>query len=150
MKKLLTMALISILATSFCVGAFAGCRGKDSSNSSSNNGTFENFEPTVYKDNGEDIADYKIVISASASNSTVYGAEILQTRINQVLGVELPIVTDVAAEGELEIILGDTTRKECDEFDFDTLGSESFQVKNVDKDLVIAGNDRGLLYGVYA
>ena len=50
----------------------------------------------------------------------------------------------------MEIILGDTTREACDEFDFKSLGEESFAVKNVDDDLVIAGHARGVLYGVYA
>ena len=144
MKKTLAKVLIGVLASSFCVGVFAGCNG------SSDGGKKGKFEPIVYEDNGEDIADYKIVISSSASKSTAYGAEILQKRLKQALNVQLPIVTDATAEGDLEIILGDTTRKECDGFNYTAFGEESFAVKNVNNDLVIAGNDRGLLYGVYA
>lgn len=144
MKKILTKVLTGVLASSFCAGAFAGCNGP------SNGGGNGKFEPIVYTNNGEDIANYQIVISNSASKSTAYGAEILQKRLKQALNVQLPIVTDATAEGDLEIILGDTNRKECDGFNYTALGEESFAVKNVGNDLVIAGNDRGLLYGVYA
>ena len=150
MKKLAakTLALASVLATIFCVSVFSGC--KDPEEPSSGKPPYEKYEPTVYVDNGEDIADYQIVISASAKKSTAYGAEILQKRIKQAVNVEIPIVTDATPAGDLEIILGDTTRSACDGFNFSALGSESFEVKNVSNDLVIAGNDRGVLYGVYA
>ena len=118
--------------------------------SSSSEGGYEEFEPTLYESNGENIADYSIVISQSANKAATYGASILQSRIQQAIGVELPIVTDDTAEGDLEIILGDVQREACEGINFNALGEESFQVKNVDNDLVIAGNDRGLLYGVYA
>ena len=153
MKKLVAKMLNVLLASSLVLGAFSGCSTGENNSSSSDSHTpepVEKFEPIVYEDNGENIADYKIVVSATADKSTNYGAQILQKRIKQAINVELPIVTDATAEGGLEIILGDTTRAECDAFNFETLGSESFQVKNVDNDLVIAGNDRGLLYGVYA
>ena len=153
MKKLVVRALTGILVSAFCVSAFAGCGGGKSSESdvtSSGNETVETFEPKTYADNGENIADYSIVISASASQAATYGASILQTRIKQATGAELPIVTDAAAEGDLEIVLGNTQRQASAGIDFNALGEESFQVKNVENDLVIAGNDRGLLYGVYA
>lgn len=150
MRKLAakTLALASVLATIFCVSVFSGC--KDPNEPSSGKPPYEKYEPTVYVDNGEDIADYQIVISASAKKSTAYGAEVLQKRIKQAVNVEIPIVTDATPAGDLEIILGDTTRTACDGFNFSALGSESFEVKNVSNDLVIAGNDRGVLYGVYA
>ena len=123
---------------------------EDSSSSSSEEEKEETYEPTVFESNGEEIADYSIVIAKSANKAATYGASILQSRIQQAIGVELPIVTDDTAEGDLEIILGKTKREACSSFNFDALGEESFSVKNVDDDLVIAGNDRGLLYGVYA
>ena len=153
MKRLLAKILDIFLAGTFVLGVFSGCvsgTGGSSSDSSSPEKPIGEFEPVVYEGNGEDIAEYSIVISKSSDKTTRYGADILQKRIKQAVGVELPIITDDTAEGECEIILGDTAREECDAISFDALGSESFQVKNVGNDLVIAGNDRGLLYGVYA
>ena len=151
MRKLATktLALASVLATIFCVSVFSGCKDPDDP-STGGKPPYEKYEPTVYVGNGEDIADYQIVISASAKKSTEYGAQILQKRIKQAINVELPIVTDATPTGDLEIILGDTTRTACDGFNFSALASERFEVKNVSNDLVIAGNDRGVLYGVYA
>lgn len=142
--------LARVLAFSLCVSALAGC-GENGAGSSSTGGTTETpFEPIEYASNGQDVSDYSIVISQSANKSIQYGATILQTRIEQATGATLPIVTDDTAEGDLEIILGNTTREESAEIDFDSLGEESFVVQTVEDDLVIAGNDRGLLYGVYA
>ena len=156
MKKIFTKALASILGSSLFIGSLAGCSwggsnsSENSDNSSGDNGTVEKFEPITFVSNGESISDYTIVISASANKATSYGATILQTRIKQAIGAELSIVTDATEERELEIILGDTNRQEDEGIDFNALGEESFQVKNVGNDLLIAGNDRGLLYGVYA
>ena len=143
--------LARVLAFSLCVSALAGCGENGAGSSSSTGGTTETpFEPIEYVDNGQDVSDYSIVISQSANKSIQYGATILQTRIEQATGATLPIVTDDTAEGDLEIILGNTTREESAQIDFDSLGEESFVVQTVEDDLVIAGNDRGLLYGVYA
>ena len=156
MKKIFTKALASILGSSLFIGSLAGCSGGgsnssgNSDNSSGGNDAVEKFEPITFASNGESISDYTIVISASANKATSYGATILQTRIKQAIGAELSIVTDATEERELEIILGDTNRQEDEGIDFNALGEESFQVKNVGNDLLIAGNDRGLLYGVYA
>ena len=100
--------------------------------------------------NGEDITSYSIVISDDASKSTQYAATILQARLRQALGVDITVTTDATAEGEFEIILGETNRNECADINYNDLGEEGFLIKNVGKDLVIAGNDRGSLYGVYA
>ena len=143
--------LARVLAFSLCVSALAGCGENGAGSSSSTGGTTETpFEPIEYASNGQDVSDYSIVISQSANKSIQYGATILQTRIEQATGATLPIVTDDTAEGDLEIILGNTTREESAEIDFASLGEESFVVQTVEDDLVIAGNDRGLLYGVYA
>ena len=143
--------LARVLAFSLCVSALAGCGENGAGSSSTTGGATETpFEPIEYVDNGQDVSDYSIVISQSANKSIQYGATILQTRIEQATGATLPIVTDDTAEGDLEIILGNTTREESAQIDFDSLGEESFVVQTVEDDLVIAGNDRGLLYGVYA
>ncbi len=143
--------LARVLAFSLCVSALAGCGENGAGSSSTTGGATETpFEPIEYASNGQDVSGYSIVISQSANKSIQYGATILQTRIEQATGATLPIVTDDTAEGDLEIILGNTTREESAQIDFDSLGEESFVVQTVEDDLVIAGNDRGLLYGVYA
>ena len=143
--------LARVLAFSLCVSALAGCGENGAGSSNGTGGATETpFEPIEYASNGQDVSDYSIVISQSANKSIQYGATILQTRIEQATGATLPIVTDDTAEGDLEIILGNTTREESAQIDFESLGEESFVVQTVEDDLVIAGNDRGLLYGVYA
>ena len=143
--------LARVLAFSLCVSALAGCGENGAGSSSTLGGATETpFEPIEYASNGQDVSDYSIVISQSANKSIQYGATILQTRIEQATGATLPIVREDTAEGDLEIILGNTTREESAQIDFDSLGEESFVVQTVEDDLVIAGNDRGLLYGVYA
>jgi hypothetical protein len=108
------------------------------------------YAPETYVSNGENIANYSIVVSDTASKSTQYAATILQSRIRQAVGVDVAVITDAEDERGLEILLGQTNRTANEGIDFNALGEESFIVKNVDNDLVIAGNDRGVLYGVYA
>ena len=108
------------------------------------------FAPQEYVSNGYQIADYTIVVSDDADKSTQYAATILQAQLRKALGYDVAVVTDVEAEGNLEILLGATNRSAGSDIDYATLGEEGFVVKNVDNKLVIAGNERGVLYGVYA
>ena len=112
-----------------------------------NDGT---YAPETYISNGEEIEKYTIVVADNANKATQYAATILQARLRQVIGVDVAVVTDATAETELEILLGNTNRTACLGIDFAALGEESYRVKTVGNDLVIAGNDRGVLYGVYA
>ena len=148
MKKTFVKVLTGALAFVCCANMFVGCSGGGETSSSSQ--SEGKYEPIGYVDNGESISDYSIVISQTASASVAYGAETLQTRIKQATGVQLPIITDATPERELEIILGNTQREESSSVNFSELGEESFVVQNAGSDLVIGGNDRGLLYGVYA
>ena len=148
MKKTFVRVLTSVLAFVCCLNAFIGCSGGEETSSGSVGE--EKYEPVDYVDNGESLSDYSIVVSQTANAVVSYGAETLQARIKQAAGVELPIITDAMPERELEIILGETNRAESASVNFSALGEESFVVQNVESDLVIAGNDRGLLYGVYA
>ena len=110
----------------------------------------DDYTPEVYTSNGKNITDYSIVVSDTASKSTQYAATILQARLRDALGVDLAVITDATEEQPFEIILGNTNRSACSVIDFSLLGSEEFRVQNVGYDLVIAGNERGVLYGVYA
>lgn len=138
--------LVLIFCVVFTLCNAVGCGG----NSGQDDKPDTDFKPLVLNTNGEDIGDYNIVISSSAKKSDEYAAEILQSRIKQATSVQLSVIRDGESERPLEIILGDTTRKECEGINYALLGEESYQVRTIGKDLVIAGNDRGLIYGVYA
>ena len=159
MKKYLSKAFVILLVSLFTINVFVACVSQsdnlseslpDSSEISMENQPENNVYLDTFFDNGEDIADYSIVISETADNTTTYGATILQKRFKQATGKNVSIITDATKETRLEIILGKTQRRECLGIDYDVLGNESYLVKNVGKDLVIAGNARGLLYGIYA
>lgn len=149
-----------LLSGLFAFSAFSGCEKKQKESSSSVASSAppkktytsladEEWNPEVLTSNGENLAAYKIVVPASAGASITYAAEVMQDYLKQATEIELPIVTDASPEGTHEIIIGDTTRAEDSGIDFVALGKESFTVKSVDNDLVIAGNERGSLYGVY-
>ena len=110
----------------------------------------DEYTSETYVSNGENIENYSIVVSDTASKSTQYAATILQARLRDALGVDLAVITDAEDETGLEILLGKTNRTASAGIDFNALGEEGFVVKSVNNNLVIAGNDRGVLYGVYA
>lgn len=155
-KRTLLLALSGLIAFS----AFSGCAGagenitSSSSSSDTSKKTYsvladEDWEPEVLQSNGESLSSYKIIVPAAAPASIEYAAQILQKYVKQATNVELPILTDSTSEGTHEILIGDTTRGEDNGIDFDALGQEAFVTKSVGNDLVIAGNERGALYGVY-
>lgn len=166
-KKVLLFSLSLMLASSALAGCnFGGGTSTTGSGDNSSQGTSgdssssvnekaytslpdEEWEPETLVSNGEALANYKIVIPAEAGASVAYAAELLQKHIKEATSLELSVVTDAAPEGEHEILIGNTARKEDDDVDFAALGKEAFVVKSVGKDLVIAGNERGSLYGVY-
>lgn len=113
-------------------------------------GLEKEYKPETYTTNGQDITDYAIVVADDADKATQYAATVLQARLREALGVDLAVITDATEQQPLEIILGNTNRSACSVIDFSLLDSESFRVQNVGYDLVIAGNERGVLYGVYA
>jgi hypothetical protein len=104
----------------------------------------------VLADGGK--SDYQIVLADNASPSTRHGGEELQTFLQQITGVKLPIVSDRAPAGPHEIILGDNAhlRGLGVAVDFKSLGAEGYVIRTVGECLVIAGGPlRGNLYGVY-
>jgi len=97
-------------------------------------------------------SEYRIVVAEDASPSTRYGAEELQSFLEQITGARLPIVSDGPPIGAREIILGNSAhlRQLDTTVDFDRLGDEGYVLRTVGPRLVIAGGDlRGNLYGVY-
>lgn len=96
-------------------------------------------------------SDYKIVISASASEMEKKAAAELQHFIKKVSETELPITTDDQPLAEREIILGRNLHLgQIDEdIDFGKLGGEGFTIRTSGNHLIIAGGPvRGTLYGV--
>ena len=122
------------------------------SSSTEEKGPYDDYEewyPETLKSNGESLNTYKIVVAADAGASINYAAECLQAELKEATSIEVPIITDAAPENVNEILIGNTSRSEDDDVDFAVLGKESFIIKSVGNDLVIAGNERGSIYGVY-
>lgn len=109
------------------------------------------YVPETLESNGIPLGDYKIVLSAEASEAEKYAAQVLRDNIQKAGQVVPEVITDETAETANEILIGQTTRSEDDSVDFVALGDESYIVRTVGNDLVIAANDkRGVIYGVYA
>ncbi|HOE60721.1 MAG TPA: DUF4838 domain-containing protein [Kiritimatiellia bacterium] len=98
-------------------------------------------------------ADRAIVCPVQASPSQRYAAEELQTFVEQMTGVRLPITDDRAPLPAKAILLGDTRHTAAvlgATPALDGLGTDGFLLKTVPPHLVIAGSPvRGTLYGVY-
>lgn len=95
---------------------------------------------------------YRIVLADDASPSTRHGAEQLQTFVQQMAGVKLPIVSDRQPQGPREIVLGQSSRLRDlkVDVDFKSLGHEGYVIRAAGPHLVIAGGAlRGTMYGVY-
>jgi len=95
---------------------------------------------------------YRIVLADDASPSTRHGAEELQTFVQQMTGVKLPIVSDREPQGPREIVLGKSSRLRDlkVDVDFKSLGHEGYVIRTVGPHLMIAGGAlRGTMYGVY-
>ena len=109
------------------------------------------FVPTVYTSNGIDISDYVIVVPHTKNATVDYAASELVNYIKKSADCTLNIVLDTAEKSDHEILLGNVDREAVSSIDFNELGEESYRIKNVGNDLVIAANQkRGLLYGVYS
>jgi len=97
-------------------------------------------------------SNYQIVISRTVSDIEKHAAEELQTFLEEISQVKLPIVTDDSPMTEHEIILGDNRHLHTLNIpvNVDEFGDEGFVLRTVGKKLVIVGGRvRGMLYGVY-
>ncbi|MBE6546678.1 MAG: hypothetical protein E7668_04475 [Ruminococcaceae bacterium] len=90
---------------------------------------------------GVPVSDYRIVISAQATEAEKYYAQTLMERIRDLTLLEVPVVTDATAAAEREIILGNTTRAGSADF----YGSEpepfTYALKSKGDDLYIGYAD---------
>ena len=98
-------------------------------------------------------ADVAIVQSAEASPSQRYAAAELQKFTEQMTGVKLAVVTDMAPLPAHAILLGDTRYTASilgKKADIASLGEDGFRMVSQPPHLMILGGPkRGVLYGVY-
>ena len=97
-------------------------------------------------------SDYRIVVGQDAAAPERYAADELQRWLEEMSGVELPIVTDGERLSSSEILIGMTRRLErfAPDLKLAELGAEGYVIRSVGPHLIIAGGSpRGTLYGVY-
>ncbi len=101
-------------------------------------------------DNG--ISAYRIICGKPEGDPEYTAALKLQYYLNQISGVTLPIVSDIAPSTAKEFIVGKTNREGAEyTVDRSSFGSEDVNVFTLGQKIIIAGAEkRGTLYGVYA
>jgi len=92
------------------------------------------------------ISDYVIVFGVEALPSEITAAEKLQEYLERISGFALPFVMDNAPEVEKEIVIGNTNRYAPP---LEELSDDGFIVRTVGESIIIAGGQRGTLYGVF-
>jgi len=95
---------------------------------------------------------YRICISQTASPSEKHAAEELQKFLQEISGARLPVVTDSDKPGGNLVLVGNSTLVEpfASKISFEKLGPEGFVLRTVgDRVLIVGGQQRGTLYGVY-
>lgn len=97
------------------------------------------------------VSDWRVVVSAEASDDTKTMAEEFVTYFEEITGARLPVVTDAEPAQKQEIVIGRTTRAIDAEADYGTLGEEGFLNLTRTHDVLLTGNtDRAVAYAVYA
>ncbi len=134
----LNTAIVAGLLLAVCLG---GCATVDGPGSSA----------LALAENG--VAKGRIVVGADAPPSTKYASEELQRYLGEISGASFPIVPDTERPRRGDIVLGcnDHTGRLASGIDFDALGSEGYALRTRGgRLLIIGGEPRGTLYGVYA
>ena len=94
-------------------------------------------------------SEYVIVLPDGAGEALLYAAAELARYLAKITGVILPVVGQSFSLGEKEICLGPVNRKDCPTTD--GLIHDGFTLRTVGNRLfVTGGNDRGVVFGVYA
>jgi hypothetical protein len=99
-----------------------------------------------------DTATHAIVIPDQPTPQETFAAGDLAAHIAKMTGKRLPIVAEGALKKETPIVVGKClgTLKRLDvSVDFDKLGPEGLAIEAKGPALVLAGNQRGVLYAVY-
>jgi len=104
-------------------------------------------EHSLFRDGA---TEYRIVVSANASESERWAAQELQHWLAEVSGVEVPIQDQRSDNGPAIILAyGDTVRAAFPDMPEPAAGDESFRYCNSGSDILIwGGRDRGTMYGV--
>jgi uncharacterized protein DUF4838/glycosyl hydrolase family 67 len=93
-----------------------------------------------------------IIVASNAPASERYAASELQSYLERITTVKLPILDDSVRPESREILIGDNAhlRQLGLNIDFRALGTEGFALRTRKNNLIIAGGrPRGSLYGVY-
>lgn len=96
---------------------------------------------------------YQIVISPQAIPSEIYAANELQSYIQKISGVKLPVLSDRNRSARPAIVVGHSFRLENlgPSFDMAELGTDGFTLRTIgDTVVILGGRPRGTLNGVYA
>ena len=96
--------------------------------------------------------DCSIVIAENAAKPFVSAANELQTFMEQITGVKLPIVTDAAELPAKAVLIGPNKHSQAllkQDYKPEALGDDAYIIKVIGSRLVILGNQRGGQYGVY-
>jgi len=109
------------------------------------------IEYTLFE-NGK--TDYQIIIGEDASESEQWAAAELQKYLLEISGTSFNIVNDQSSTTEHEIIVGYNKHTEIllkDDSKLSDLSNESFVIKNVKSNLILAGGkQRGAMYAVFS
>ena len=90
--------------------------------------------------NGNDLSKYVIVIPDDADPYTEYAADNFANWLLDYAGINLPVVDDKEPEAELEILIGNTSRKESTNAASATIPDDSYILKTDGKKIVMLGN----------
>ena len=94
--------------------------------------------------------EYRIVISANASETEKTAADTLARYLGQITSAEFPVVSDKTEPSQKEIAVGDTNRKSHSVLLPGGADSDSVRILTDGKKLYLAGGaERGTLYAVY-
>lgn len=95
---------------------------------------------------------YRIVLPSAPSESERQAADVLQHYLLEISGAALPVISADQDTSRYEIVLGQNERLDqlAVNIDFDALGEDGFAIKTDSLRLIIAGNNKATLFGVYS
>jgi len=88
-----------------------------------------------------------IILPDNPTPQEKYAARDLRYHLELITGKAFPIVSE--AEGRAGLFVGKTRKAVEAGINFDTLGLEGIHLQSVGSSLILAGNQRGVLYAVY-
>ncbi len=105
--------------------------------------------PMYIVEDGE--SEYYIATADDADECIATAVEELQTYLEKICGVKLPVATENdLPEGAKAIYLGETVLSETNNFDYSSIKEDGFLLYSDGENFIIRGEDsRGTLFGVY-